>query len=302
MPPAAAAPRRWSAPTAARRWPANTAPPAASGTSRTCTPSAHFAGEALREHLARGFAPVAHACGTCSTKPGFLHARVLRRQTRALPAAVPPVPGHQRGVLPRGRDCRRAIRSMSTTQTMEPPRRMNEVARRPTGEQQSASRERRRQAAAMRAPEQATGGSAELEAATIRRRPRSGTDRQRRAEERRDTSSAMSSRSPIPRQAANYAKLHDVLRRDRRGCAARALGEAVVHNIPRAMFVFLPLLALVMKLHVLAPEALLRGAPAVPGPQPRLRVPGAGHRRSAQADSRCRRCIWACSNLRPGCT
>ena len=27
----------------------------------------------------------------------------------------------------------------------------------------------------------------------------------------------------------------------------RELGEAVVHNIPRAMFVFLPLLALVMK-------------------------------------------------------
>jgi len=51
----------------------------------------------------------------------------------------------------------------------------------------------------------------------------------------------------------NYARLHEFCKRtaEDRG---RALGEAVVHNIPRAMFVFLPLLALVMKLMYWRPK------------------------------------------------
>ena len=55
------------------------------------------------------------------------------------------------------------------------------------------------------------------------------------------------------------------------------LFKAFVHNIPKAMFVFLPLLAAGHEAAVLAAEALLRRAPAVPHPQPRLRIPGAGH-------------------------
>ena len=53
-------------------------------------------------------------------------------------------------------------------------------------------------------------------------------------------------RKPDPTANENYAKLHSA-------CAkisddgGRELGKTVVHNIPRAMFVFLPLLALAMK-------------------------------------------------------
>jgi Protein of unknown function (DUF3667) len=52
---------------------------------------------------------------------------------------------------------------------------------------------------------------------------------------------------PDPTANRNYAKLHAFCQRAAKD-RGRALGEAVVHNIPRAMFVFLPLLALVMKL------------------------------------------------------
>ena len=58
-----------------------------------------FRGRGLREHLARRFAPVAHAVVPAG-EARFPDARILRRQARALPAAVPPVPGHQRAVLP----------------------------------------------------------------------------------------------------------------------------------------------------------------------------------------------------------
>jgi hypothetical protein len=53
--------------------------------------------------------------------------------------------------------------------------------------------------------------------------------------------------NPDPTANRNYAKLHDFCTRTAKD-RGRSLGEAVVHNIPRAMFVFLPLLALVMKL------------------------------------------------------
>lgn len=58
---------------------------------------------------------------------------------------------------------------------------------------------------------------------------------------------------PDPTANKNYARLHEFCKRtvEDRG---RALGEAVVHNIPRAMFVFLPLLALVMKLMYWRPK------------------------------------------------
>ena len=52
---------------------------------------------------------------------------------------------------------------------------------------------------------------------------------------------------PDPKANRNYAKLHDFCTRTAKD-RGRSLGEAIVHNIPRAMFVFLPLLALVMKL------------------------------------------------------
>jgi hypothetical protein len=52
---------------------------------------------------------------------------------------------------------------------------------------------------------------------------------------------------PDPTANRNYARLYEFCKRTAKD-RGRALGEAVVHNIPRAMFVFLPLLALVMKL------------------------------------------------------
>jgi len=58
---------------------------------------------------------------------------------------------------------------------------------------------------------------------------------------------------PDPRANRNYAKLHDFCTRTAKD-RGRSLGEAVVHNIPRAMFVFLPLLALVMKLMYWRPK------------------------------------------------
>jgi hypothetical protein len=68
------------------------------------------------------------------------------------------------------------------------------------------------------------------------------------------------------------ARLRDRCRR-LAGGDGRTVWNNGIHQVPRAMFIFLPVLALVMKL--LATEALLRGAPAVPGAQPRLRVPDA---------------------------
>jgi hypothetical protein len=52
---------------------------------------------------------------------------------------------------------------------------------------------------------------------------------------------------PDPTANRNYARLHKFCKQtvEDRG---RTLGAAVVHNIPRAMFVFLPLLAMIMKL------------------------------------------------------
>jgi len=52
---------------------------------------------------------------------------------------------------------------------------------------------------------------------------------------------------PDPKANRNYARLHSFCQRTAKD-RGRSLGEAVVHNIPRAMFVFLPLLALVMML------------------------------------------------------
>jgi hypothetical protein len=42
---------------------------------------------------------------------------------------------------------------------------------------------------------------------------------------------------PDPKANRNYAKLHDFCTRTAKD-RGRSLGEAVVHNIPRAMFVF----------------------------------------------------------------
>ncbi|HET9474028.1 MAG TPA: hypothetical protein VFO82_09045, partial [Steroidobacteraceae bacterium] len=50
-----------------------------------------------------------------------------------------------------------------------------------------------------------------------------------------------------PKAGRNYAKLSELCKKTARD-RGDALLEALVHNIPRAMFVFLPLLALVMKL------------------------------------------------------
>jgi hypothetical protein len=50
-----------------------------------------------------------------------------------------------------------------------------------------------------------------------------------------------------PTANANYAQLHDVCLKTAED-HGKALWEAIVHNIPRAMFVFLPLLALAMML------------------------------------------------------
>ena len=58
---------------------------------------------------------------------------------------------------------------------------------------------------------------------------------------------------PDPKANRNYAKLHEFCTRTAKD-RGRSLGEAVVHNIPRAMFVFLPLLALVMKLMYWRPK------------------------------------------------
>ena len=49
------------------------------------------------------------------------------------------------------------------------------------------------------------------------------------------------------RRARNYAKLRERCAKIAEDGGAE-LGKSVVHNMPRAMFVFLPLLALVMKL------------------------------------------------------
>jgi hypothetical protein len=50
-----------------------------------------------------------------------------------------------------------------------------------------------------------------------------------------------------PAAGRNYAKLYDLCQKTEKD-RGQALLDALVHNIPRAMFVFLPLLALVMKL------------------------------------------------------
>ena len=52
---------------------------------------------------------------------------------------------------------------------------------------------------------------------------------------------------PDPKAGKRYAAVHAFCKRSAED-RGRALGDAVVHNIPRAMFVFLPLLALFMKL------------------------------------------------------
>lgn len=51
---------------------------------------------------------------------------------------------------------------------------------------------------------------------------------------------------PDPTANSNYAKLHSACKKITEDSGAE-LGRTIVHNIPRAMFVFLPLLALVMK-------------------------------------------------------
>jgi len=53
-------------------------------------------------------------------------------------------------------------------------------------------------------------------------------------------------RNPDPKANDNYAKLHSACAKITED-GGRELGRTVVHNIPRAMFVFLPLLALAMK-------------------------------------------------------
>jgi hypothetical protein len=53
-------------------------------------------------------------------------------------------------------------------------------------------------------------------------------------------------KNPDPKANENYAKLHSACAKITED-GGRELAQAVVHNIPRAMFVFLPLLALSMK-------------------------------------------------------
>lgn len=54
-------------------------------------------------------------------------------------------------------------------------------------------------------------------------------------------------KKPGPKDNARYARVHEICAKTEAD-RGKAVFEAIVHNIPRAMFVFLPLLALFMKL------------------------------------------------------
>ena len=107
----------------------------------------------------------------------------------------------------------------------------------------------------------------------------------------------MSSRRPDPTRQQELRPAAGGLRQGRRGQRRRAgQSDRAQHSqghvrVPAAA-------GAGDEAAVLAPEALLRRAPAVSRPQPRLRVPGAGRTGAAGDDSRRSAITWACSNSR----
>ena len=223
----------------------------------------HFAAEAF-ESITHADSRLWRTLWYLLARPGRLTREFFAGQARPLPAAISPVPGRSACCSSWWRGCRTQINDRHRRHIRQ-RRRDHERGRRGAGER--AGRRAGGGAGGRRDP-RGDGEGSRPGGDEGTRAPRRHAGQQPDHRDLQGIRQARSHREQELRQAARVLQAH------RRGSRPRARRSGGAQHSARHVRV--PAAAGAgHEADVLAAEALLRRAPAVPGPQPRLRVPGA---------------------------